>query len=134
MKVRWLDASIRLRITPTELTGLILGQELGQTIEFPGGAAWTVRVLPQCRAADLIWCGDALCVCLREEDVAELAEGDTEGVYFTTGGGRPIRYFVEKDFPCAHPHPEEAADPETERFAPTESYLRRKQTALTERP
>ena len=43
MKVRWLDASIRLRITPTELTGLILGQEFGQTIEFPGGVWETIK-------------------------------------------------------------------------------------------
>lgn len=47
-------------------------------------------------------------------------------------GGAPLsvhapglRLMVEKDFPCTHPHPVEAAEPATERFAPTAEFRRR---------
>jgi hypothetical protein len=126
VKVQWLNASIRLRITPTELWGLVRGLQLGQTLEFPGGACWSVRVLPNCRDADLVWCGDALCVCLTEGDVAALAEGDTEIVHFTTGGSRAIRYLVERDVPCAPPHEVEAAEPKPRGFGRLAGSRRRR--------
>lgn len=134
MKVRWLEGSIRLRITPTELAELVLGHPVGATIALPGGASWSVRVVPGAADCELVWRDGDLCVTLTSADISTLAEGDVEGVYHTTGGERPIRYFVEKDFPCAHPHPVEAAEPETERFAPTPSYLRRKRMAAVREP
>jgi hypothetical protein len=55
-----------------------------------------------------------------------LADASREGIYLGASASSGIRLLLEKDFPCAHPHSEEAAEPETGRFAPTSSYLARK--------
>lgn len=130
MKVRWSAESLRLRITPTELATLVMGGELTTALALPGDPSWSVTVSTGADASDLVWAGRGFTVLLTDGDVARLADGDTEGVYFWTTGDRPIRYFIEKDFPCAHPHAQEACEPETERFTPTESYLRRKNATL----
>jgi hypothetical protein len=130
MKVRWTDESLRLRITPTELAALVVGEPLRATLAIPGGAEWSVVVRPNARSAALRASDGVMEVCLTTDDVWRLTDGDAEGIYFTTGRGEgAVRYFVEKDFPCAHPHAAEAREPETERFAPTEAYLRRKRLA-----
>jgi hypothetical protein len=59
-------------------------------------------------------------------------DSDAEGVYFTTGGREGMRFFIEKDFPCAHPHSADACEPESERFAPTAAYLARKSEMILE--
>jgi len=134
MKVRWADDSLRFRITPSELTALVIGEPLTTTLSVPGGARWSVVVRPKAPFSELRSDDGAVEVCLTLDDLWRLVDDDAEGVYFTTGGHGPIRYFIEKDFPCAHPHAEEACEPETERFAPTERYLRRKHLAAAHRP
>jgi hypothetical protein len=127
MKVRWTSDSVRLRITPTELAALERGEVQRQEISFPGGSGWAVRVDPDGPPLGLRWLEGTLLIHLSRPDVERLAEVDREGIYL--GGGptpRGIRLLIEKDFPCAHPHSEEAAEPETERFGPTQSYRARK--------
>jgi hypothetical protein len=127
MKIRWTDESLRLRITPSELTALVVGEPLRSTLAIPGGAQWSVVVLPNARSSELRTSDAAMELRVTADDVWRLTGGDVEGIYFSTGrGGQVVRYFIEKDFPCAHPHADEAREPETERFAPTEGYLRRK--------
>lgn len=129
MKVRWTTDSMRLRITPTELTELLCGRPLTCAMARHGTSPWSVTVVPGASITALRSEGSAVRLLLCRADIERLADGATEGVYFATpagSGSRSFSYFVEKDFPCAHPHAEEAREPETERFAPTESYLQRK--------
>jgi hypothetical protein len=127
MKIRWTDQSLRLRITPSELTALMVGEPLRSTLAIPGGAEWSLLVLPSAPSSELRTSGRAMELRLTADDVWRLTDEDAEGIYFSTGrGDQVVRYFIEKDFPCAHPHADEASEPETERFAPTEGYLRRK--------
>lgn len=127
MKIRWTDESLRLRITPSELTALVVGEPLRARLAIPGGAAWSLLVLPNQRSSGLRTSDAAMEVRLTTDDVWRLTDGDAEGIYFNASeGDRAVRYFIEKDFPCAHPHADEAREPETERFAPTDRYLRRK--------
>ncbi len=122
MKVRWTDESLRLRITPTELGLLTAGKPLAATLRVPGGA-WRIHVDPTGEPLSVHADDQAMVVHLSPEDVARLAEPAREGVYAHTSG---LRLMVEKDFPCAHPHAAEAAEPPTERFAPTAEFAERK--------
>lgn len=133
MKVRWTEESVRLRITPRELDALRRGETVGTSLAFPGGCRWTVRVDPRHGGMALSSGDDALVVELSPDDVERLAEPDREGVY-RAGDPRSPRLLVEKDFPCAHPHAEEAAEPETPRFAPTDAWLARRAMATADGP
>ena len=122
MKARWTHESLRLRITPTELGQLTAGQPLAETLRVPGGA-WHIRVVPSDEALSVHADGGVMVVQLSPDDVARLADPAREGVYAHTPG---LRLMVEKDFPCAHPHTADAAEPPSERFAPTAGFTTRK--------
>jgi hypothetical protein len=128
VKVRWTGESVRLRVTPSELRALRRGESLGVSIAFPGGGGWAIAVHPGEAELGLRWADGRVVVRLSERDVERLAEPEREGIYFG-GDAAGVRVLIEKDFPCAHPHPEEAAEPETERFAPTATYVARKGAA-----
>ena len=66
---------------------------------------------------------DVVVVELPADDVTLLTDPAREGVYAHTP---KLRLLVEKDFPCAHPHAADAAEPPTERFAPTPEFVARK--------
>jgi hypothetical protein len=80
------------------------------------------------------WCGPGelgtLLVVLTPAELMALADVEAEGVYLRVGEPQ-CRVLVEKDFPCAHPHADQVCEPETERFAPTAGYLRRKDLGLS---
>ena len=124
MKVRWSRDSLRLRVTPTELAGITRGEEVGEALCFPGGAAWRVGVRAGAQTA-LATEGDAALITLSPPDRERLAAPDAEGVYFQAPSG--LRYYVEKDFPCAHPRAAEAREPATETFAAPQGFEERKQ-------
>lgn len=127
MKVRWTENSLRLRITPTELEALRRGDALQTTLRLPGGG-WTAIVAPVAGGETFLCAeGCELRLRLAASDVARLAAPDAEGVYFhiETDAGR-FRYFVEKDFPCAHPRTGDVAEPVTEAFTPPEGFAERK--------
>lgn len=116
MKVRWNESSLRLRITPSELTALEQGNEISQRLPVTPEFAWTVAVRPQAPRTVLTAEGAGVMVLLTAGDVDALARPDAEGVYFgAEGPGRP-RYYIEKDFPCTHPRAGEAAEVEAETF------------------
>ena len=126
MKVRWTDASLRLRITPTELAALEGGETVRARLSFPGGA-WAVALLPQSSVSDLRWTDGEAQLLLSTEDGQRLSHPEVEGVYFETDPPDSLRFFVEKDFPCAHPSAAEAREPVTEAFAPPPDFEARKQ-------
>jgi hypothetical protein len=124
MKVRWTSESLRARITPTELLALQRGEHVVERVALAGGA-WEVRLVPGAATFALTSDRGAVLVGLPSAEVTQLAAPDREGIYTQDG---PLRLLVEKDFPCAHPHTREAAEPETERFAPTDAFLARRGT------
>ncbi len=129
MKVRWSRDSLRLRITPTELARITRGEEVGEALRFPDGMSWRVAVLAQAQTA-LISEGNAVHIGLSAGDRERLAAPDAQGVYFQTPDG--LRFYVEKDFPCAHPRAAEALEPMTETFAAPPGFEERKQETETE--
>jgi len=123
MKVRWTSDSLRLRITPAELAALERGEVVTEGVAFSGGGGWSVLLDPSAREPGVAWTEGRVRVAVAPADVRRLAEPDVEGVYRHDPA---LRLLVEKDFPCAHPHAPEAAEPETERFPPSSGFLRRK--------
>ena len=124
MKIRWTGHSVRLRISPSELDRLLAGGAVTETLTLPGGGRWSAVLVP----ADETGLGledGSLRFALGPDARARLAAPDAEGVYFHTDGEPPLRYFVEKDFPCAHPGAPEAQEPPYETFAPPPGFKER---------
>lgn len=124
MKIRWNGSGVRFRITPSELAALEAGQAIGESLVVGGVAAWSTRVAPGAGTTELALDADGVLeLRLCADDLAELADPEREGVYFRDGR---FRFYIEKDFPCAHPRAGEAAEPETEAFEPPPGFDERK--------
>lgn len=128
MKVRWSRDSLRLRVTPTELATIMRGDEVVEELCFPGGTVWRVAVRSGAQTA-LTSEENTAYVVLSAADRECLAAPDAEGVYFQPPDG--LRYYVEKDFPCAHPRAAEAREPTTETFAAPQGFEDRKRETET---
>ncbi len=122
MKIRWTQNSARFRITPTELKTLLAGSPITEALHLPGGM-WTAEVAPSPNptSIDLNPSG-RLRLTLSPADLARLNDPNEEGVYFSTNSSTLFTYFIEKDFPCAHPRSAEAAEPECETFQPPKGF------------
>ena len=129
MKVRWNGGSIRLRITPTELQAIQDGEPVREELRLPGGSRWAAQIVPTPGKTGLTVAGDILTLALSRADAGRLAAPDAEGVYFQHDGDPPLRYFLEKDFPCVHPRAIEALEPSTETFAEPDDFRERKGVA-----
>jgi len=125
MKIRWTRGGVRMRITPTELEALQHGAEAVETLSLPGGN-WSATIRPGAPGTSLSLEGSTLCVALSDLDLDQLCAPDAEGVYFQTDDEPPLRYFIEKDFPCAHPRAADAIEPDTENFEPPPDFIARK--------
>ena len=124
MKIRWTSHSVRLRISPSELDRLLSGGAVTETLTLPGGGGWSAALVPADKTGLRLAAG-CLCLSLAPDARAQLAAPDAEGVYFQTDGAPSLRYFVEKDFPCAHPGAPEAHEPPSETFAPPPGFKER---------
>ena len=122
MKIRWNSQSVRLRISPSELASLEKGEAVEETLRLGGASSWRARLEPAA-STGLKTSGVVLSFSLSAADLARLTDAENEGVYFTLDG---FRYFVEKDFPCAHPRAAEAAEPAAETFEPPVGFEERK--------
>ena len=100
------------------------GEAVDVALSLPGGVGWraVIEIGP---ATMLRAAGADVRLALSPADLARLSAPDAEGVYFTADGDKPLRYFVEKDFPCAHPGAKEAKEPPTETFAPPPGFKER---------
>ena len=123
MKIRWTQNSIRFRITPSEFSALENGQCIEEVLLLAGNAVWSTQILPQASQTHLLAAAGVLTLHLSSADLNALIAPDAEGVYFRDNH---FRYFIEKDFPCAHPRASEAAEPETENFAAPPGFEERK--------
>lgn len=125
MKIRWTKNSVRFRITPGELGTLQSGGSIYEELDLPSGS-WWVSIEPIEGATSLTTDGNGLRLSLSNADCLELAVPENEGVYFSSGGNNPLRYFIEKDFPCIHPRASEAEEAPTETFVPPTGFEERK--------
>ena len=110
MKIRWNRNSLRLRITPTELLALGNGRPVIEELCLPGFAAssWRIVVEVGSGTTDLRQEAESLCLHLSASDYGLLTEPDREGVYFTgEHDQKRFAYYLEKDYPCAHPRASE---------------------------
>jgi hypothetical protein len=124
MKIRWTNNSVRFRITPGELNQLEGGGNIVEELLVAGG--WVASVEPTNAESSLRFEANALLVSLSPQDLQTLLHPENEGVYLKTHGENPIRYFIEKDFPCAHPRASEAEETPTETFEPPGGFEERK--------
>ncbi len=109
MKVRWTRSSVRLRISPDELLALERGDFVEERMGIPGG--FVMRLEPA-EVTILDSSAGVVRFGLSSADLGRLSAPETEGVYFQDA----LKYFVEKDFPCAHPRKPEVAEPNAETF------------------
>lgn len=126
MKIRWTQNSVRFRITPSELAAIGRGERVEETLALPDGASWSAAIVPASSATSLDFASNRLCVSLSKIDRQLLMETEREGVYFGTDGEDGPRFFIEKDFPCAHPRAADALEPTTETFVPPAGFEERK--------
>lgn len=105
MKIRWNRSSIRLRITPSELAALEARQDIVETLLFPGASSgWSIAVQVGGETSALRQEEGTIVLHLAEPDLLRLLEPEREGVYFSHGTPpQTLTYYIEKDFPCAHP-------------------------------
>jgi hypothetical protein len=100
-----------------------------EDLVLPWGGHWSARIAPGAATTCLTLEGGHLRLFLADDDRERLAAPDAEGVYFSAeANGAALRYFIEKDFPCAHPRPPAAREPDTETFAPPEGFKERHRT------
>ena len=128
MKVRWTTHSLRFRITPTELALLEDGQSIHAKLALPGGE-WQAWAVPRSLKTGLHMEGATLRMTLTKADMAQLSVPTAEGIYFATSGTPAVRYLVEKDFPCIHPHAGKLGEAPTETFAAPHGFEERKAEA-----
>jgi hypothetical protein len=126
MKIRWIRNSVRFRITPLELAAIERGDHVEETLALPNNASWSAAIVPTSSATSLGFASNQLRISLSETDRQLLSEPEREGVYFGTDDENGLRFFIEKDFPCAHPRAAGALEPATETFAPPADFEERK--------
>ncbi len=126
MKVRWNRDSIRLRITPTEFQAIISGELVHEGIAFPGMQFWNITLRPSAAETALAADQHGVYFLLSEADRTQLADPETEGVYFEMTEPALLRYYVEKDFPCVHKPAPEAGEGTSETFTPPSGFEARK--------
>src|SRR5258708_38004847 len=126
MKVRWTKVSLRLRITPGELEALEAGKPVVERLQFGEGSGWEIAIVPSDATTDLFWVGGTAQITLSLADCCRLSSPEVEGIYFRRTIEPSIRYFIEKDFPCAHQRVADAMEPISETFVPPTDFEARK--------
>src|SRR5579871_4043936 len=130
MKIRWTQGNVRFRITPSELAALEQGEALQEVLGVGETASWSAEIVPQSAATGIYMLPGRVRVTLSAVDGLRLAAPDVEGVYFQQQGEPGLRYYIEKDFPCAHPRATEANEPPTETFEAPAGFEARKSAPL----
>ena len=123
MKIQWFTNNVRVRIKPAELEALQRNDAVREELRVPGSGHWSAELLPGASVTGLSIVSGALRISLTAADLVQLTKHDAEGVYFKHDG---VTYYVEKDFPCAHSGAGPAAESATGKFAPNDSFKKRK--------
>lgn len=127
MKIRWTNNSVRFRITPSELENLLAYETIYESLTI-ANLTWLAIIAPgkTRKHSDFVTSLNEFCIRLSKPDLQNLSDPQNEGVYFSTQGENSFRYFIEKDFPCAHPRAGEAEETPTETFEPPPGFEERK--------
>jgi len=120
MKVRWMHGSLRVRVSPTECAQLLAGIPIVETSGFPGD--WLVTVCAGSNNALHAEKPGAITLVFDTNDLQTLSDPSAEGIYPTIDG---IKIILEKDFPCVHPRPSQAAE-NTKTFPAPPGFAERK--------
>ncbi|MEP6755472.1 MAG: hypothetical protein ABJA67_08225 [Chthonomonadales bacterium] len=88
------------------------------------GWSATIDVRGECATLEIM--GPSVLMTITDADICRLTEPETEGIYFQTGDAAPIRYYIEKDFPCIHPSAGKKLEPVTESFPAPDDFEVRK--------
>ena len=136
MKIRWTEESLRLRITPVELERLEQRLPIETALTLAPGGGWRVELSVAGTATELSQVGNMLRIALSDADLTRLSAPDSEGVYFHMERADGVRFYIEKDFPCAHPRGVETLEPQTQTFAAPGDFEERKtgSAAGTDKP
>jgi hypothetical protein len=105
---------------------ILVGKSVTERFQLSAGPGWETAVVPVERTTELVWVEGVLQVCLSSADRQRLASPEAEGIYFNHAGDTPLHYFVEKDFPCAHPRAGDAMEKLSETFKPPAGFEARK--------
>ncbi len=130
MKIRWMNGSLRLRVSPSEFASLQNGDAVTEVLGAPGRGQWAATcVVGDVTAIEIV--DGNLTFTVSHSDMERFAAPDAEGVYFSDESDLPFKYYVEKNFPCAHPHAPEACamDAPLGTFVPPAAFEARKQRA-----
>jgi hypothetical protein len=127
MKVRWTKVSLRLRITPGELEALEAGKPVLERLQFGEGSGWETLIIPSDAPTDLACVGGTVQITLSLADRCRLSSPEVEGIYFQRTIKPLIRYFIEKDFLCAHLRAPDAMEPISDTFVPPTDFEARKE-------
>lgn len=116
MKVRWTNSSVRFRITPAELDAITAETEVVSNLTIPGGGGWQAAITCGSERSQIAFRNGRVEMALSHDHRILLAAPQTEGVYCTAPDDVTFRYYIEKDFPCAHPRAAEAWEEPTNTF------------------
>src|ERR1051326_5474096 len=116
MKIRRTHESVRFRISPSEFAALQRGESVQELLAGDETSAWRAEIIPQGLTTSIQFGPGLVRVLISAEDRLRLADPEAEGVYFQREEAPALRYYIEKDFPCAHPRAAEANEPQTETF------------------
>jgi hypothetical protein len=115
MKLRIKGNSMRLRVSPSEVTRLLKTGRIEETIYFvPEGDAkltYALELGPAAAGIRLRYQANEVAMVIPANDAKAWAEGEQEGIYGAAGGGeRRLELAIEKDFACLDKGEEENRD------------------------
>lgn len=115
MKLRIMGNSLRLRITPSEMTRLLDSGRIEETVYFAADAnarlTYAIEHAPGVEVISVRWSPQEAVVVIASDEVRRWAKGTDVGLYgetFTSHG--PLKLSVEKDFACLDKSDAENAD------------------------
>jgi hypothetical protein len=116
MKLRIKGNSLRLRISPSEMTQLLQSGRIDETIYFGAGddarLTYALELDPQALATTLRYTRHELTVMVASRDAQQWAQGHDVGLYGESNTSHgPLEISVEKDFACLDK--DEAANADT---------------------
>ncbi len=115
MKLRIKGNSLRLRLTPSELAGLLQSGRVEETIYFApvqsASLTYAVEHNPQASGLSIRYLPENVTIVVPSAEVERWAGSSEVGIYDTLGSDlHPLEVSIEKDFACLDKDDAENAD------------------------